>query len=172
MCPTPHQKKSNCLVPEHEMSSPLLSQYWMFSPVSSLLFYSLSHVLGPHLSVPHQIPLLPPHRSLWVLHCLCSGLKIFVRKAYYWGSAGQTAEPWLGSAFEGHLADLTVLWTQQKPPPTVYGQRRGAGPGLHRLHLKSLRLGWWGQGFETWSPNDWEGYVSQWLRFWDILLYW
>lgn len=164
-CQTPHHQKSNSLVPGHDLSSPLLSHCWMISQVSSLLLHSLTYGLGRYFSVQRQIPSLPHHHSLG----LCSGLTRFAVVKLLQGLAGRTAAPWLGSESGRSLAGPTALWTQQWPPPALYGQRRGAGPGLHRLPLRFLRSGWWVQGFETWSPNVLQVPVSQVLRFCNIL---
>lgn len=162
---SPHQRKSNSPVPGHDQSSPLLCWCLMISHVSSLLFHSLTYILGQHLSQEQPNPLLSCHRSLR----LCSVMKLSVLIESYWGLAGRTAAPWLGSAFERSWADLMVLWTQQRPLPVASGQKTGAGSGLHRLPLRFLTLGWWRQKSETWSPYSWDVPASRGMRFCDIL---
>lgn len=146
MCPSPHQKKSNSQVPEHGLYAPL----W-FLCLSSLLLHSLTFVLCQHLN-------LPLHCSL----CICSAM--FALEHSYWGLGVQTAAPLRGFVFEKSQAERMVLWTQQQPLRAVCDQMRGAGPGLHWRPLRFQICDKWGQGFEIWSLNGWEGPVHQWVR--------
>lgn len=130
MCHSPHQKKSNSLVPEHVLSAHQLCKL-LISQLSSLLLHSLTYVLGCHLPVWQPNQLLSHHCSL----CLCSVMKMSVLMENYWGLVVQTAALWLGFVFEKSWAELMILWTQQQPLPAVYGQRRVAGPGFGRLPL-------------------------------------
>ena len=149
-CPPPHQRKSNSLIPGGDLCSP---------QVSSLLLHTRTYVPGRLLSVRRPNPPLSRHLSL----CLCSGMNMFDLTGSYWGLAGLTAGPWLGSVCETSWAEPTALWTQRWPLPAGCGQRRAAGPGLGRLSLRVLTPGWWGRG------HIWEVSPSRGLRFGDIL---
>ena len=161
-CHSPHQRKSSSLVPGHDQSSPLL--WWRL--VIHQVFSHLRHSLYSwHLSVQQPNPLLSCQCSL----SLCSVMKIFVLTENNWGLAGQTAAPWWGSGFERSWAEQMVLWTQRQPPPAAFGQRRGAGPGLHIQPLRFLASVQWGQGSVIPSQNSRGVPASHWLRFCEIL---
>ena len=164
-CHTPHQRKSNSLIPGGDQCSPLLCTSSRISQVSSLLLHTLTYVHGRHLSVRKPNPVLSRHLSL----CLCSVMKRFDLTGNYRGLAGLTAVPWLDSVFERSWAEPTALWTQRWPLPAVCGQRRAAGPGLRRLSLRFLTSACGGQGFDVWPLNIWAVSPSWWLRFGDIL---